>query len=94
MPRRYHSYRPEFQVLSVLSTAGASILAIGYLLPTMYLLWSLKYGEIAGANPCHAVGLEWTVQSPPPIENVVETPIVDFEAYDYDRVARLTGVIG
>ena len=51
MPRRYHSYPPEFQVLNVLSTAGASILAIGYLLPTMYFLWSLKYGEIAGANP-------------------------------------------
>ena len=33
MPRRYHAYPPEFQVLNVLSTAGASILAIGYLLP-------------------------------------------------------------
>src|ERR1035437_1439553 len=94
MPRRYHSYPPEFQVLNVLSTAGASILAIGYLLPAMYLPWSLKYGEIAGANPWHAAGLEWTVQSPPPVENFVETPIVDFEAYDYDRVARLTGVTG
>ena len=94
MPRRYHSYPPEFQVLNVLSTAGASILAIGYLLPTMYFLWSLKYGEIAGANPWRAAGLEWTVQSPPPTENFSETPIVDFEAYDYDRVARLTGVTG
>ena len=33
MPRRYHAYPPEFQVLNVMSTAGASILAIGYLLP-------------------------------------------------------------
>ena len=47
MPRRYHAYPPEFQVLNVLSTAGASILAIGYLLPALYLLWSLRYGEIA-----------------------------------------------
>ena len=60
----------------------------------MYFLWSLKYGEIAGANPWRAAGLEWTVQSPPPVENFAETPIVDFEAYDYDRVARLTEVIG
>ena len=30
MPRRYHAYPPEFQVLNVLSTAGASILAVGY----------------------------------------------------------------
>ncbi|MGB6689086.1 MAG: cbb3-type cytochrome c oxidase subunit I [Terracidiphilus sp.] len=94
MPRRYHSYPPEFQVLNVLSTAGASILALGYLLPTIYLIWSLKYGAIAGANPWHAAGLEWTVQSPPPVENFAETPIVDFEAYDYDRVARLTEVVG
>src|SRR4029079_16512445 len=33
MPRRYHAYPPEFQVLNVLSTAGASILAVGYALP-------------------------------------------------------------
>jgi cytochrome c oxidase subunit I len=83
MPRRYHAYPPEFQVLNVLSTAGASILAIGYLLPALYLLWSLKYGKIAGSNPWQAAGLEWTVQSPPLTQNFIETPIVDFEAYDY-----------
>src|SRR5882762_8830942 len=44
MPRRYHTYPPEFQVLNVLSTAGASILALGYLLPMMYLTWSMRYG--------------------------------------------------
>ena len=33
MPRRYHRYVPEFQVWNVLSSAGASILAAGYLLP-------------------------------------------------------------
>ena len=60
MPRRYHAYPPEFQVLNVFSTAGASILAIGYLLPMLYFLWSLKYGKIAGANPWQAAGLEWT----------------------------------
>ena len=60
-------------MLNVLSTAGATILAIGYLLPVLYLVWSLKYGEIAGANPWQATGLEWTVQSPPPVENFRET---------------------
>ena len=44
MPRRYHEYPPEFQVLNVLSSAGASILAVGYLLPLAYLFWSLRYG--------------------------------------------------
>ena len=83
MPRRYHAYPPEFQVLNVFSTAGASILAIGYLMPIVYFLWSLRYGKIAGANPWQAAGLEWTVDSPPLTENFQEIPIVDFEAYDY-----------
>src|SRR5574341_2379053 len=39
MPRRYHVYPPEFQVLNVMSTAGASILGIGYLLPLLYFIW-------------------------------------------------------
>ena len=86
MPRRYHSYPPEFQVLNVMSTAGASILAIGYLLPFLYLIWSLKYGHIAGANPWRAAGLEWTTQSPPLTENFSQVPIVNYEAYDYDRI--------
>src|SRR5476649_1710308 len=83
MPRRYHAYPPEFQLLNVLSSAGASILGVGYLLPMVYLMWSLRYGKIAGSNPWGAVGLEWTTTSPPPTENFAETPIVTWEAYDY-----------
>ena len=51
MPRRYHAYPPEFQVLNVLSSAGASILGVGYLIPMVYLMWSLRYGRVAGSNP-------------------------------------------
>src|SRR5712675_1944092 len=85
MPRRYHAYPAEFQVLNVLSSAGASILGVGYLLPMIYLMWSLRYGRIAGSNPWGAVGLEWTTTSPPPTENFTETPIVTWEAYDYQE---------
>ncbi|MFL6528522.1 MAG: cytochrome c oxidase subunit I [Chthoniobacterales bacterium] len=84
MPRRYHVYAPEFQVLNVLSSAGASILAVGYLLPLAYLLWSWKYGKVAGPNPWRATGLEWTTASPPPPDNFEVTPIVDEEPYRYD----------
>jgi cytochrome c oxidase subunit 1 len=83
MPRRYHSYPPEFEVLNVLSSAGATILAVGYLLPLAYLTWSLFYGERASANPWHATGLEWQTESPPPTENFEVTPVVTAPPYDY-----------
>jgi cytochrome c oxidase subunit 1 len=85
MPRRYHAYPPEFQVLNVLSTAGASVLAVGYILPMIYFMWSLKYGKPAGPNPWNAVGLEWMTPSPPPTQNFDETPVVTWEAYDYEH---------
>jgi cytochrome c oxidase subunit 1 len=83
MPRRYHFYPEEFQVLNVMSTAGASILAVGYVLPLFYLLWSMRNGPIAGANPWGASGLEWTIESPPPVENFEQVPVVTAEAYTY-----------
>jgi len=85
MPRRYWQYSPEFQILNVLSTAGATILAVGYLLPMMYLLWSMRYGKIADENPWGAVGLEWMTTSPPTTYNFDETPVVTWEAYDYEH---------
>src|SRR5438477_252667 len=83
MPRRYHAYPPEFQVLNVLSSAGASILGVGYLIPMAYLMWSLRYGRLAGSNPWGATGLEWTTTSPPPTENFAQTPIVTEDPYSY-----------
>jgi cytochrome c oxidase subunit 1 len=83
MPRRYHVYPPEFQVLNVMSTAGASILALGYLLPLLYLLWSLRWGKVADANPWAAPGLEWQTSSPPPPHNFETTPIVREPPYMY-----------
>jgi cytochrome c oxidase subunit 1 len=83
MPRRYHAYPEEFQVLNVMSTAGASILAVGYLLPMTYFLWSLKWGKRAGANPWGAKGLEWETASPPPTANFEVMPVVTEPAYAY-----------
>jgi cytochrome c oxidase subunit 1 len=83
MPRRYHVYPPEFQVLHVLSSAGASILGIGLLIPMTYLIWSMRYGRIASANPWLATGLEWRTPSPPPTENFAVTPVVTWEAYEF-----------
>ncbi|MEX0642612.1 MAG: cbb3-type cytochrome c oxidase subunit I, partial [Pirellulales bacterium] len=90
MPRRSHVYDPGFQVLNVMSSAGASILAVGYLFPMLYLVWSLRYGPMASPNPWGAVGLEWLTESPPPTHNFHHTPVVDFEAYDYEHPPAAT----
>jgi cytochrome c oxidase subunit 1 len=86
MPRRYWEYAPEYQVLNVMSTAGASVLAIGFLLPVLYFLWSLYWGEKAEANPSRASGLEWHVSSPPPVHNFYEKPVVTRGPYHYDHL--------
>jgi len=86
MPRRYHAYPEEFQVLNVLSSAGATILGLGYLIPIIYFIWSMRYGERASANPWGAYGLEWEVPSPPPTYNFEEIPVVTREAYDYTGI--------
>jgi cytochrome c oxidase subunit 1 len=84
MPRRYYVYPPEWQAWNVLSSAGASILAVAYLLPLFYLGWSLIWGRRAGANPWHATGLEWQTPSPPPKHNFATTPIVTTGPYFYN----------
>ncbi len=83
MPRRYHAYPPEFQVLNVMSSAGASILGVGYIIPMIYLVWSMRYGKNAPANPWGSTGLEWDTPSPPPTDNFPVTPVVRDDPYRY-----------
>ena len=85
MPRRYHYYdiAPEWQPYHVLSTAGASVLAIAFTLPVFYLTYSLFKGKRAGPNPWDAKGLEWEADSPPHSHNFHHTPIVTEEPYEY-----------
>jgi cytochrome c oxidase subunit 1 len=84
MPRRYYSYPADLQTWNVLSSAGASILAVGYLLPLLYFSWSLVWGERASGNPWRATGLEWRTASPPPAENFARSPVVVEAPYQYD----------
>lgn len=85
MPRRYHVYPESFQVLNVLSTAGSTILALGYLLPMLYLSWSLWRGKSASDNPWLATGLEWKTRSPPPKHNFDRLPEVHEDPYAYHK---------
>ena len=89
MPRRYHAYAPEFQVLHILSSAGASILAVGFIMPVLYFAWSVKFGKKAGNNPWMASGLEWQTSSPPPTENFTYQPVVTHEPYEFEHVEEI-----
>ena len=87
MPRRYHVYPQEFQIYHVMSTAGSTILGIGFVIPLVYLLLSLRYGRLAGDDPWDAPGLEWRTSSPPPTFNFETQPIVTEEAYAFQPEA-------
>ncbi|MBV8052669.1 MAG: cbb3-type cytochrome c oxidase subunit I, partial [Acidobacteriaceae bacterium] len=93
MPRRYAAYPEEFQMLHIISTAGATILGAGYILPLIYLVWSWKYGKPAPANPWRATGLEWMTSSPPPKHNFKETPVVNWRPYDYEALKDELGLV-
>jgi cytochrome c oxidase subunit 1 len=71
-----------------MSSAGASILGLGYILPFAYLGWSMRYGRAASANPWGAKGLEWNAGSPPLTENFETQPVVREEAYAYAPVPK------
>jgi cytochrome c oxidase subunit 1 len=75
----------------VMSTAGASILGIGYLIPAIYLTLSLFNGEKAPANPWSATGLEWQTPSPPSTHNFDTTPVVVCGPYEYAIGVDQTG---
>jgi cytochrome c oxidase subunit 1 len=88
MPRRYHAYPPEFQVWNVASTLGASILTVGYVIPIVYLLYSLVAGEKAPNDPWGARGLEWEIPSPPPTGNFTVSPVVTEGTHQYVRPSQ------
>ncbi|WP_434419999.1 cytochrome c oxidase subunit I [Nannocystis pusilla] len=94
LPRRTASYPPEYQFLQGLSSAGATILAVGYVLPGIYLLASLVRGRPAGDNPWGATGLEWQTTSPPPPHNFAAPPVVTDDPYDYPRAPQPTAIGG
>jgi cytochrome c oxidase subunit 1 len=84
MPRRYWSYPAEFQALNVASTAGASLLAFGFVIILIYTTIALFYGEKVGRNPWGSRGYEWNSPSPPPKHNFDSPQVFDHPPHDYD----------
>jgi len=85
MPRRYYMYPERFQALNVASTAGASLLAIGFVIIAIYLIYALLRGEIAGDNPWNSKGIEWLTTSPPDKHNFPKPIVVTQDPHSYQQ---------
>lgn len=94
MPRRVASYDPEFAFWNVLASLGAFLLGISTIPFLLNIISSWISGKKAPDNPWRAIGLEWLVSSPPPVENFEELPVVISEPYGYGKKEPLTENMG
>ena len=83
MPRRYFDYLPQFQTGEVISTIGGFIFITGFILMVYNLIMGYRKGEQATENPWKGTTLEWTIPSPPPLENFEEIPVITEDPYNY-----------
>jgi cytochrome c oxidase subunit 1 len=83
MPRRYFDYDEVFHASNIISTMGSWVLYAGLLITVINLFVSLKRGSKALADPWGGSTLEWTIPSPPTVENFEETPIITQGPYSY-----------
>jgi cytochrome c oxidase subunit 1 len=78
MTRRIYTYGESmgWGPLNLVSTVGAVIIVAAMVVFAVNVLWSVRHGEVADANPWDADTLEWLTTSPPPPYNFVDTPMV------------------
>ncbi len=85
MPRRYYVHLPQFHWMHVFATVGSWLLVLGLLMFFGALLYAIFRGKRAEANPWGGVTLEWTIPSPPPVENFEEIPTVTTGPYHFPQ---------
>jgi cytochrome c oxidase subunit 1 len=78
-------YPERFQELNVASTAGSSLLAFGFVIILVYLMYALVRGPLAGDNPWLSKGVEWMTTSPPDKHNFHETPVITEDPHSYQK---------
>ncbi|HKK11175.1 MAG TPA: cbb3-type cytochrome c oxidase subunit I [Bacteroidales bacterium] len=93
MPRRYYDYLPEFHGPNILSSLGAFVMITGLVIIITNLVRSARNGEIASKDPWKGRTLEWTVDSPPSLENFDEIPEVVHGPYDYSIEEKQSGKV-
>jgi cytochrome c oxidase subunit 1 len=84
MPRRYYAHLPQFHTAHLVATVGSWLLAVGLVILFGNLLAALRRGKKAEANPWGGITLEWTIPSPPPVENFAEIPTITAGPYAYN----------
>ncbi|OYD91656.1 cytochrome c oxidase subunit I [Nostoc sp. 'Peltigera membranacea cyanobiont' 210A] len=85
MLRRVSSYAPEYEFWNIIASIGGFLLGVSTLPFILNMIGSWIHGEQASKNPWRAIGLEWLVASPPPVENFEEIPVVVGEPYGYGK---------
>jgi cytochrome c oxidase subunit 1 len=85
MLRRVSSYAPEYEFWNIIASIGGFLLGVSTLPFILNMIGSWIHGEQAPKNPWRAIGLEWLVASPPPVENFEEIPVVVGEPYGYGK---------
>lgn len=86
MPRRYYDYLPQYAKGNALAGIGGIMLFSGVMFMFYNLLHSFKTRVPAPANPWGGVTLEWSVSSPPPMENFLTVPVLKEYPYDYSDI--------
>jgi cytochrome c oxidase subunit 1 len=85
MPRRYYDYLPQFESLNYLSTVGSWVMATALILVIINLLRAKKLSHEEMDDPWEGRTLEWKIESPPPLENFEEIPVIDHEPYELTK---------
>jgi len=93
MPRRSATYLPQFETYHILSSLGAYLQLLGFILAAATLTHSLFRGKKAPQNPWGGATLEWTCPSPPPPENFT-TPPTATDPYDHSNLIWLSNEEG
>jgi cytochrome c oxidase subunit I len=96
MPRRVYTYPAGmgWDLLNMISTVGAFIVAAALLLFVLNVLVSVKRGPLAGSDPWQASSLEWATSSPPPVYNFANIPVVSSRTPLWDEPAGLAVATG
>ncbi|NMF64902.1 cytochrome c oxidase subunit I [Brasilonema octagenarum] len=94
MLRRVSSYAPEYEFWNIVASLGGFLLGMSTLPFILNMIASWMHGKPAPENPWRAIGLEWLVSSPPPVENFEEIPVVISEPYGYGKSEPLVAAAG